>query len=75
MEDEELVKMFNPTLKRRETILFILIMVINGLLWIELNIGLDMCARKRWRVDVSKMEMMLYPGRDKSEKVCMSYNV
>ena len=30
MEDEELVKMFNPTLKRRETILFFLIMVING---------------------------------------------
>ena len=31
MEDEELVKMFNPTLKKRETILFFLIMVINGL--------------------------------------------
>ena len=31
MEDGELVKMFNPTLKRRETILFFLIMVINGL--------------------------------------------
>ena len=28
MEDEELVKMFNPTLKRRETILFFLIVVI-----------------------------------------------
>ena len=27
MEDEELVKMFNPTLKRRETILFFLIVV------------------------------------------------
>ena len=57
MEDEELVKMFNPTLKRRETILFFLIVVINGLTWIVLNIGLDMCARERWRMEVSKMEM------------------
>ena len=31
MKDEELVKMFNPTLKMRETILFFLIVVINGL--------------------------------------------
>ena len=31
MEDEELVKMFNLTLKMRETILFFLIVVINGL--------------------------------------------
>ena len=31
MKDEELVKMFNPSLKRRETILFFLIVVINGL--------------------------------------------
>ena len=31
MEDEELVKMFNPILKVRETILFFLIVVINGL--------------------------------------------
>ena len=30
MEDEELVKMFNPTLKMRETILFFFV-VINGL--------------------------------------------
>ena len=30
MEDEELVKMFNPTLKMRETILFFLIVVIMG---------------------------------------------
>ena len=29
MEDEELVKMFNPILKRRETILFFLIVVFN----------------------------------------------
>ena len=45
MEDEELVKMFNPTLKRRETILFLLIVVINGLICIDLDIGLDTCAR------------------------------
>ena len=32
MEDEELVKLFNPTLKRRETILLFLIMVINELI-------------------------------------------
>ena len=32
MEDEELVKMFNPTLKKRETILFFLIVVINRLI-------------------------------------------
>ena len=31
MEDRELVKMFNLTLKIRETILFFLIVVINGL--------------------------------------------
>ena len=31
MKDEELLKMFNLTLKRRETILFFLIVVINGL--------------------------------------------
>ena len=47
MEDEKLVKMFNPTL----------IVVINGLIWIDSNIGLDTCARGRWRVEVSKMEM------------------
>jgi len=52
MEDEELVKLFNPTLKMRETILFFLIMVINGLKWIVSYIGLDMCRRGRWRVSV-----------------------
>ena len=52
MEDEELMKIFNPTLKRRETILFFLIVVINGLTWIVSNIGLNMCARRRWRVEV-----------------------
>ena len=57
MEDEELVKIFNPTLQRRETILFFLIVVINGLTWIVSDIGLDMCAKGRWRVEVSKLEM------------------
>ena len=40
-EDEKLVKMVNPTLKKRETILFFLIVVINGLKCIVSNIGLD----------------------------------
>ena len=57
MEDKELVKMFNLTLKMRETILFFLIVVINGLTWIVSNIGLDTCAMGMWRVEVSKMEM------------------
>ena len=47
MEDEELVKMFNPTLKMRKAILFFLIVVINGLKCIVSDIGLDMCARGR----------------------------
>ena len=47
MEDGELVKMFNPTLKRRETVLFFLIVVINGLKCIVSNIKLDTCARGR----------------------------
>ena len=45
MEDEELIKMFNRTLKRKETILFFLIVVINGLTWIVSDIELDTCAR------------------------------
>ena len=45
MEDEELMKTFNPTLKRRETILFFLIVVINGLKCIVSDIGLNMCAK------------------------------
>ena len=32
MQDEELVKLFNPTLKMRDTILLFLIVVINGLM-------------------------------------------
>ena len=45
MEDEELMKMVNPTLKRREAILFFLIVVINGLKYIVSDIGLDMCTK------------------------------
>ena len=41
MEDEKLVKMFNPTLKRREAILFLLIVVINELKCIVSDIRLD----------------------------------
>ena len=47
MEDEKLVKMFNHTLKRRDAILFFLIVVINGLKCIISDIGLDTCARGR----------------------------
>ena len=47
MEDKELVKMVNLTLKRREVILFFLIVVINGLKCIVFDIGLDTCARGR----------------------------
>ena len=47
MKDEELVKMFNPILKKREAILFFLIVVINGLKYIVSDIGLDMYARER----------------------------
>ena len=47
MKDEELVKIFNPTLKMRETILFFLIVVINGIKCIVSDIGLDKCARGR----------------------------
>ena len=57
MEDKKLVKMVNPTLKKRETILFFLIMVINGLKCIVSDIGLDTCARGRWRVEISKLKM------------------
>ena len=39
MEDEELVKMFDPTLKRRETILFFLIVLINELKCTVSDIG------------------------------------
>ena len=56
MEDKELVKMFNPILKRRETILFFLIVVINRLTWIVSEIGLDTCTRERWKVEVSKLK-------------------
>ena len=69
MEDEELMKMVNPTLKRRETILFFLIVVINGLKCIVSDIGLDTCASHTTLVG------LLYPGGDKSEKVCTGYEV
>ena len=58
MKDEELTKMFNPTLKRREIFLFFLIVMINGLTWIVLDIGLNTYTRGRWRVEVSKMKMI-----------------
>ena len=50
--------MFNLTLKGSEIILFFLIVVINELIWIDSNIGLDMCEGG-WRVEVSKIEISL----------------
>ena len=41
INDRELVKMFNSTLKKRETILFFLIVVINGLVCIDSDIGFE----------------------------------
>ena len=58
VENEELVKMFHPTLKMRETILLFLIVVINRLTWIVSDIELYTCARERWRVKV-KIERFL----------------
>ena len=57
MKNEELVKIFNLTLKRRDTILFFLIVVINGLICNDSDIELDTCAWGKWRKDVSKIEM------------------
>ena len=48
MKDEKLVKMFNLTLKRRHTILFYLIVVINGLIWIDSDIELDTFDYSTW---------------------------
>ena len=39
MEDKELVKMFNLTLKKKMNTLLFLIVVINGLICIDLDIG------------------------------------
>ena len=68
IEDEELVKMFNSALKMRETILFILIVVINGLIWIELDIGLDTCTRgdEGWRVWISLKRAITAPQSSSS---------
>ena len=41
MKNEELMKMFNLILKRREIFLIFLIMVINKLIWIVSDIELD----------------------------------
>ena len=57
MEYEKLVKMFNPTLKMRKIILFILIVVINRLICIDSDIGLNTCTRGRRREEVTKIEM------------------
>ena len=48
IKDEKLVKMFNLTLKRRHTILFYLIVVINGLIRIDSDIELDTFDYSTW---------------------------
>ena len=59
MEDEELVKMFNPILKKKKkTILFFLIVVINWLICIDLDIMLDSCVRQRRRKEMSKKDVL-----------------
>ena len=45
MKDEELVKIFNPTLKRKEIILFHLIVMINGLICIDSDTEPYTCIR------------------------------
>ena len=50
MKNKKLIKIFNITL--REIILFLLIMVINGLICIDSDIGLNTSA-KRWREKVN----------------------
>ena len=40
MKKKELMKLFSLTLKMRKTILFLLIVVINGLIWIDSDIRL-----------------------------------
>ena len=51
--------MFNPMLKIRETLLFFLIVVINGLTCIDLDIGLDTRAMERWRKEVLAIRHLL----------------
>ena len=57
MEDEKLMKMFNLKLKIRETILFFLIVMINGLTWIVSDIGLDTCVSHVWWDTISRPSM------------------
>ena len=112
MEDEELVKIVNPTLKMRETILFFLIVVINGLKCnthyiriMDLLIQTQSKLLHTYNTHKGKIERflarkgvlsggalglstlcrgcsshttlvgLLYPGGDKSEKVCTGYKV
>ena len=73
MEDEELMKMINPTLKRRETILFFLIVVINGLKCIVSDIGLDTRPKGRWRVEVNNHSRESFNLLKNSRKVSCFY--
>ena len=46
--------MFNSTLKMGKTLLFFLIVVINGQIYVGVNIGLDTCTTERWKDEVSR---------------------
>ena len=70
--------MFNPTLKLRETLLFFLIVVINELICIDSDIGLDTCTKVEVEEGGSShttFVRLLYLGGDKSEKVYTGYKV
>ena len=67
MEDEELVKMFDPILKRREAILFFLIVVINGLKCTVSDIGLDTCARGSYIINGEII--VVFETKSKSHRV------
>ena len=70
MEDEELMKLFNPTLKMRETIWFFFIVVINGLIWTDSNIGLDTSrSGKESPLLLESSQSRLHPHWQESIKV------
>ena len=70
MEDEELVKIFNSTLKMREIILFFFIVVINGLIWTDSNIGLDTSrSGKESPLLLESSQSRLHPHWQESIKV------
>ena len=65
--------MFNPMLKMRETLLFFLIVVINELMCIDSDIGLNTCTKGEVEGGGSShttFVRLLYLRANKPEKVC-----